>query len=229
VKEMKKILAVLLILTFVFSLTGCNEYHRNDMINEMLIYVNEKYTDDTFQYVSMSGGHIGSNVTKIIVSSEKYPDKEIRVICTEVDGEKIFTDTYLNFKFEEQTRDYIKDKLQEEFGNNVYLKYIPDDLACTEDGSSDTTFEEYINEESSSIYISVAVPYEVENKETVNNLLQDIFSDIALSGDIYFFDVETDIGADIIEKIETKQYSEKVYISKTEIKEKYQIEWSSDN
>ena len=225
---MKKILAVLLILTFVFSLTGCNEYHRNDMVNDMLTYMHEKYTDDTFEFVSMSGGHIGSNVTKIIVASEKYPDKEVRVICTEVDGEKIFTDTYLNFKFEEQTREYIKDKLQKEFGNNIYFKYVPDDLACTEGGSFETTFEEYINEESSHIYISVAVPYEVENKEAVNNLLQNIFSDIALSGDIYFFDAETDIDADITEKIETKQYSEKVYISKTETEEKYQFEWSSE-
>ena len=71
-------------------------------------------------------------------------------------------------------------------------------------------------------------PYEVENKEAVNNLLQNIFSDIALSGDIYFFDAETDIDADITEKIETKQYSEKVYISKTETEEKYQFEWSSE-
>jgi hypothetical protein len=120
------------------------------------------------------------------------------------------------------------DKLQEEFGNNIYFKYAPDDLACTEGGSSETTFEEYINEESSHVYISVAVPYEVENKEAVNNLLQNIFSDIALSGDIYFFDAETDIDADITEKIETKQYSEKVYISKAENEEKYQFEWSSE-
>ena len=35
-----------------------------------------------------------------------------------------------------------KNKLSEKFGDKVYVDYVADDLACTSNGSSYTTFEQ---------------------------------------------------------------------------------------
>ena len=47
----------------------------------MMDYISEKYPDDSFEFMNLTGGHLGSEDTKIYVRSRKYPDKEIKVIC----------------------------------------------------------------------------------------------------------------------------------------------------
>ena len=208
--------------------TTNGESSKKDKVDRMIQYINEKYTDDAFEFVSMSGGHIGSNVTKILVSSEQFPKAEIRVICTTVDGTDTFKDTYLNIKFEEQTRNYIANLFRNQFGENCHIKYIPDDLSCTVNGSSLTTFEEYIKERSSHIYFSAAVSDNIDDIESMNEIFSSMFSDIVFYADIYFFDSVVNTDNEMRELIENKNYTQKVHLEKFEINQKPTIEWTEN-
>ena len=123
----------------------------------MMDYISEKYPDDSFEFMNLTGGHLGSEDTKIYVRSRKYPDKEIKVICWHSGEKEIFTDTYLNIKFEQQTRDYIKNALVGQFGDDVYAHYKPPSLGNMEDGTAQTTFEEYISSETTYVRFSAAI------------------------------------------------------------------------
>lgn len=204
---------------------GCS-IKGQDKVDRMLSYINSKYTDDTFEYVSVTGGHPGSNVTKIIVKSANYPGKEIRVICSEVDGKEVFTDTYLNIKFEEQTYEYIRDALVNAYGENLYLKYIPDDTACIENGSSNTTFKEYISDPNVCIYFSAAVVGDVDDEDAALATIKQIFSESIISAHIYFVNTDDALTYNALTIIENKTYSKKLYITKETVDEYSKIEWT---
>ncbi len=197
-----------------------------EKIDKMLSYINSKYADDNFEYVSVTGGHLGSNTTKIIVNSEKFPGKEIRVICSEVDGSEVYSDTYLNVKFEEKTNTYIRDILVRLYGDNIYLKYVPDDTASMEDGSSSTTFEEYIADSNTYIYFSAAVVGKADNEEAELTKIKGAFEDAIVSGHIYFFDTNESLETSANNLIETKAYTKRLYIVKENVNEYSKTEWT---
>lgn len=223
--NMKKTFSFLMVMFLLIGACGCSMKHQ-DKVDMMVSYINDKYTDDKFEFVSMSGGHLGSNTTKIIVSSEKYPDKEIRVICSEVDGENIYSDTYLNVKFETETYEYIYNALVDEYGKNIYLKYIPNDIASFENGSSDTTFKEFLSDPSTYIYFSAAVVGTVEDEEVALNKIKSMFADAVFSAHIYFMDTDELLSANAIKLIENKKYTKRLYIIKDTIDEYSKIDWA---
>lgn len=194
-------------------------------VDMMVSYINDKYTDDTFEFVSMSGGHLGSNTTKIVVKSEKYPDKEIRVICSVVDGKDIYSDTYLNVKYEAETYSYIRDALVEEYGESVYLKYIPDDIGSYENGSSSTTFEEYISDPSTCIYFTAAVAGDAADQELTFEKVQTIFADAVVSAHIYFMHNDELTSGNVADLIESKKYLKSLFIIKETVDKYLKIEW----
>ena len=177
------ILAVSLMTVGVCGCMGKNE-ERNE---RMLAYINDKYPDDHFTWIGVTGGHLGSNVKKILVRSDQFPEKEVRVICTEKDGTEILTDTYLGVKFEDKTRAYLENRLKSVYGDRVFVSYTPDDLACTEGGSERTELEEYLLEESSGIRFSAAVfTEELQTEEGTAAELDRAFGNASLTGKIYF-------------------------------------------
>ena len=214
-----------MVILLMIGVCGCS-MKGQDKVDMMVSYINDKYSDDHFEYVSMSGGHLGSNTTKIIVKSEKYPDKEIRVICSEVDGENIYSDTYLNAKFETETYEFIRNALVGEYGENVYLKYIPDDTASYENGSSSTTFEEYISDPSTYIYFSAAVVGNVDNEESTLNKIKSLFADAVFSAHIYFVDADDSLSDNATEIIENKEYTKRLYIIKETVDQYSKTEWT---
>lgn len=222
---MKKTVLFLLVMFLMIGACGCS-MRGQDKVDRMVSYINGKYVDDNFEFVSMSGGHLGSNVTKIIVKSEKYPGKEIRVICSEVEGEEIYTDTYLNIKFEEQTYNYIKNALTQKYGDNIYLKYIPDDLACIENGSSVTTFEEYLSDPSVYIYFSAAVVGDANDEKATFEDVKEIFSNSVVRAHIYFVNTEEMLSDSGLDFIENKTYSKELYVVKETVDEYKIIEWT---
>lgn len=222
---MKKTVLFLMVILLMIGVCGCS-MKGQDKVDMMVSYINDKYSDDHFEYVSMSGGHLGSNTTKIIVKSEKYPDKEIRVICSEVDGEDVYSDTYLNAKFETETYEFIRNALVGEYGENVYLKYIPDDTASYENGSSSTTFEEYISDPSTYIYFSAAVVGNVDNEEATLNKIKSIFADAVLSAHIYFVDTDDSLSDNATGIIENKEYTKRLYIIKETVDQYSKTEWT---
>lgn len=208
------------------------KYNENEFVN----YMNEKYTGDTFTYKNITDGHLGSNTKKVIVESQKYPGKEIRVIRTWEDGNYEYTDTYLGVKFEEQTSTYLKNKLSEKFGNKVYVDYVADDLACTSNGSSFTTFEQYIANEYSHIYFKAIVEYDVNDntEDVVLTKIKDAFSNATILADIYFIDKNTlssnyDTYDELVSYIQNKQYNKKLYLQKENVNEYSRIEWSNND
>ena len=220
----KKLFSFLMVIFLMIGVCGCTMKNQ-DKIDAMVSYINDKYTDDSFEFVKISGGHIGSNTTKIIVSSQKYPNKEIRVICSEVNGEKFYSDTYLNYKFEDQTYNFIKNTLVKEYGENVYLKYIPDDIGSIKNGSSGTTFEEYISNSYNCIYFSAAVVYSGESKDELLTIIKSAFADSVISAHIYFVDTEELLSDNATKFIDNKKYSECLYIVKDSVNEYVTIEW----
>ena len=224
-KNMKKTVLFLMVIFLIIAACGCGMkgQYKADM---MVSYINDKYSDDNFEYVSVSGGHLGSNTTKIIVKSEKYPDKEIRVICSEVDGKKIYSDTYLSVKFETETYEFIRNALVMEYGENIYLKYAPNDAASHEKGSSNTTFDEYISDPSTHVYFSAAVVGTVDDEEAALSKIKSIFADAVFSAHIYFMDTDDSLSVNATKLIENKEYSKRLYILKETVDKYSKTEWT---
>lgn len=231
---MKAIRTISLLLVLLFAtttLSGCHKIEAQQKIDRMLDYINAKYTDDSFTYVSVTGGHLGSNVTKIIVNSEKYPEKGIRVICTEVDGSEKFADTYLNIKFEQETRAYIENALCEEYGTNIYVKYTPGDVAVEDNGTSDTTFSEYLVNENTYISFSAVVSGVVMDEEKTFENIKAMFSDAVIRGNIYYVEENVELSGENSSKtaqqyIETQTYSKRLYFVKESIDNYSRVEWT---
>ena len=228
---MKKTVLFLMVIFLMIGVCGCG-MKGQDKVNRMVAYINNKYANDSFAYKSMAGGHLGSNVTKIIVTSEKYPEKSIRVICSEVEGTEVFSDTYLNIKYEDQTRNYIKEVLTAEFGANVYLNYIPSDVASENNGTSDTTFAEYIADENTFITFSAVVCGEVVDEIAMTEKIKAMFSEAVLCGAIYFadedgMDFSGESGKLAAQKcIEEKNYNKKLYFIKKTVNDYAKTEWT---
>lgn len=204
-------------------------------INEFVDYMNDKYTDDTFTYKNITGGHIGSSTKKVLVESEKYPGKEIRVIRRGEDENYEYTDTYLGVKYEDDTRQALKNALEDVFGSNFYLDYYVSDYGCTRNGSSYTTFAEYISDEYSDISFEAVVSYNVndESEELVFNKIKNTFSNMAITGWIYFTNENVNFyGDDAKEKfttiIQNKEFSKKLYFMKENVNEYSEIEWTNN-
>lgn len=221
-----------MIIILAIGVCGCN-MRGQDKIDRMLEYINDKYIDDAFTFRSMTGGYLGSNVTKIIVDSEKYPGKDVRVICTEVDGSEKFADTYLNVRFEQQTRAYIENALFAEYGTNTYVKYTPGDIAVEDNGTSGTTFSEYLANEHTYISFSAVVCDVVIDEEKTFEKVKAMFSDAVIRGNIYYVEENVEFNdenssATAQQYIETQTYSKRLYFVKENIDNYSRVEWTGN-
>lgn len=223
---MKKTLLFFIIIFLMIGVCGCGMKNQTK-VDRMMNYICNKYTDDTFTYEGISGGHLGSNETKIFVSSKLYPETKIQVICTEVDGKEKFRDSYLNIKFEENTYEYIRNSLSEMYGINIYIKYIPDDRSCMSNGSKDTTFEEYISDAETCIFFDAVVCRKIEDEEVELELIKQKFADAVISGCIYYTDSDVDLTQKevALELVEKKLYSKSLFFVKNTVNEFSSMEW----
>ena len=198
-----------------------------ERIDRMVEYINGKYSNDEFSYDHITGGHLGSNVTTIIVSSKEYPNSPIRVMCTVVDGNEVFSDTYLGIKYETETRDYLSHLMEQAFDSNSYVYYTPDDLGCTKTGSESSSFEEYIADPSSNVHFWAVVNYSPDNKTETLELLKKLLANVTVSGNIYFVeDSRTELDEDTATQIiEKNEYAVCLSIIKTDTVTYYKAEW----
>ncbi len=226
---MKKLSWFVLILFLLTGASGCSTNHRKtqEKTQRMLSYINNKYTEDHFEYAGITGGHLGSNTTKIIVRSEKLPEKRICVIASETDDGEVFSDTYLHAKFAQQTEAYLRDALTGLYGQDIYLDFIPDDTAGMQSGSSRTTFEEYLADPDTYIYFSAAVPGKAEDEEKELARIKDAFQNAVVIGHIFYMDTDEPIQDTAKAQIEAKAYEKRLYIVKESVSEYAKAEWTA--
>lgn len=105
---------------------------KNNYVDSMLAYINRKYPEDHFQFVSITGGGVTAGEKTIIVSSQKYSDKEIYVSYhRNKDGEH-YSDNYLGVIYADNVRTDLE-AIIGYIGGDFKLFYYPDRFACPND------------------------------------------------------------------------------------------------
>ncbi len=189
------------------------EIKPNKMAERMVSYINDKY-DDNFTYIGPCGGYLGSSIHKIFVSSEKFPNRDVTVICNLIDGKELYSDNYIGVKFENKTKELIRKTLVSCFGNSVFLCYAVDLTASYKDSNDDTTFEDYIGDPSSAINFTAIIEYNYSDNSIneISEKLRNALSDAGLccGGMLYF-------GNNIVQLADlTDENYYEVYVNKNE-------------
>lgn len=225
-ERLKRAILLLPIVFLMIGACGCDMTIRKKN-NMMLSYIKNKYPDDNFEYVGVTGGYLGSNTKKIIVKSEKYPDRQIRVICVDKDGDLIFSDTYLNVKFEQETRSYIEKSLSDAFGEKICVRYTPSNAGNTKNGSADTSFSQFISDSTTYVYfVGVVVCDNVDENEAFDKI-ERAFADGVVLGDIYFVDSthEQDFENNAFSLVEERKYTKTVFFVKSTVDQYKTVKW----
>lgn len=207
VTTMKKAVLFLMVVLLMIGACGCMQHRTEDntkdnMINNMVQYMNEKYPDDTFNYKGPFGGGAGSSTKTIVVSSKKYPDANIYVRHQFSEGD-IYTDNYLGIKYTEQTKSAIKEVFDSVLSYDYLLFYDVEQFACpNKTGTMD--FADYISSDESRIGFTVVVNGVIADKATFENALKNKIIDkgICCSATIYF-----DNGSGAFDKLEAEGLS----------------------
>ena len=85
---------LILLSGFLMGVCGCRGSSETmKKTDRMMAYIRNKYPEDSFSFLRISGGHLGSGDTKILVKSEKYPDHYVRVTAVEDRENEYFYDT----------------------------------------------------------------------------------------------------------------------------------------
>lgn len=199
---MKKISILILTVILMIGVSGCmninkqeNEFkgiNKSKTVHEkMVAYMNERY-DDTFTFNAPFGGSVGIDSTQITVKSEKYPNEKIWVEYVVENGEEYYYDNYIDYKYENETREYLLEIMREIFdGSNVVVKYDVDSGGTKNEYDESTTFNQYIKGESTPIVFSAYIDADIgeQDKAGVIHLITAKFVDelnMKVIGDIYF-------------------------------------------
>ncbi len=222
---MKKLISLCMILFIMIGAGGCMRT-KETTTDKLLNYINSKY-DDTFHFKSVFGGAAGSNMNKILVNSEKYPDQDICVYCAETETGVEFGDNYLAVKYYQQTLSYLQETFQQVLGEKVHINYLMSNYANTEGGSDDTTLEEFLSTPTSAILVEVFACASADNRDQVEQQLLAALGSTALSATCYFAEENVDITDSQIRKklVIDKTYTDKVYFSKDDSNGFATIEW----
>jgi len=184
---MKTIITYIICLALSFSNNSINSL--TTMKDNALKYMNTTYSDDSFTFVR-HGEDIDNNSEfipyhEIIVSSKKYPDKEISVYCDK-DSDVIILDSYLQLKYEDTT-----EKLIQSCINNIAKKnYVSYDINCMNGLSKEDekTFAHYRSHATSDIYFEAVIEVDDDyNKMELTHQLEKELTgiNICCSGKIY--------------------------------------------
>lgn len=179
----------------------------NSITDRMLGYINAKYPEDSFSFVSVTGGGAGASSKNIVVSSRNYPDCEVYVRYTKNGENESFTDNYLSVKYEAQTVSLLEKTLTSVMGDEIFLDYDLSRYACpNEDGNM--SFVEYISSPSAAISFVAVVNHEINDKEQLENDLGVAITQaqICCNATIYF---ERDV--EIIRLLTSKELSSYIY------------------
>jgi hypothetical protein len=185
--RIKPIASLLIILALSFIITGVIRYMDNinddkwptpeeQLINwytPMVDYINERYEDDTFEFIRRDTWSNDS----IFVSSEKFPDEQIRIAHVTSDGRNYFNDNYLSFKYRERTTATIAEILDEVIEHDFKLFYEPTNSIGVHVFPANGSFDDYIiNENSRLRFVAMVKPgYDISNMDNIAEKLKESF------------------------------------------------------
>ncbi len=194
---MKKISITILTIILMLGVSGCMnnkekkvEIPKNNINDNMIEYMNQKY-DDTFEYLRPFGGSVGSSSKQIIVTSKKYPNMEIWVECDYSSDNIKYYDNYLDKKYEEETRDYLKNLLEDIFKCDIEITYNVDEGGTRGSNAGELSFEEYIDENANALIFRADVKENIteKDKNAIRHNIENKFVDEKLLksvGTLYF-------------------------------------------
>jgi hypothetical protein len=157
--------------------------------DKMVAYMNAKYNDH-FEYSAPFGGGAGATSTQIIVKSEQFPNAQIWVECYTRDGKDAFADNYVDYKYEQQTKEALTSMLNDVFKCDSKLTFGVGTKGSRNNLSNTTTFAEYIGDRDSQVGFSAVISNAYANVDTAtieaalkSNLRE---NGITVYGTIYF-------------------------------------------
>jgi hypothetical protein len=180
---------VYLALSAVLMIGVCGCMKNEPTIDKMVEYMNSKYSDH-FEYSTPFGGGPGAISTQIIVKSEEYPDAKVWVEHYKQDDKDYFADNYVDYKYEQQTREILQKLLEGIYKCDVKLNFNIGTKGTRNSFTADTTFDEYIANPNSRIGFRAFVSNEYGqiNKERVEEEMRSAITNtnIIIFGSIYF-------------------------------------------
>lgn len=159
---MRRLPLALTVILLLSILSGCKNGYEQQMVYD---YLEDKY-GETFEYSSPWGNSL-------------YGDHELFVTCDSLDSPvyvvvkdyrettRTFHDNYVAVMYEEQTEQFMRNCIGE-FFSDFHLYYDTPFEPCADDLNKQSTFEEYISDQTYVMHISVAVPIDsIENREQI--------------------------------------------------------------
>ncbi len=165
-------------------------------IEEMISYMNRKY-NDSFSYVSTIGQRFGTDIFKIVCSSEKYHDDPVYVTWQKTNGDVLISDNYIGIKYKKATIDLLNQKIIREFGDYFYIQYEVFGSPVYPEYDDNTNLNTYLTDKRSGLSFNALVYYDsnVFDKDSIESSIKNTFvsGDICISGSLYFTNNKTDI------------------------------------
>lgn len=168
---MRRLPLALIVILLLSILSGCKNGYEQQMVYD---YLEDKY-GETFEYSSPWGNSL-------------YGDHELFVTCDSLDSPiyvvvkdyrettRTFHDNYVAVMYEEQTEQFMRDCIGE-FFSDFHLYYDTPFEPCADDLNKQSTFEEYISDQTYVMHISVAVPIDsIENREQILKMAEKLGS-----------------------------------------------------
>ena len=196
----KTVFLLCLILLTVIGLSGCRRHGAT--IDRMMEHLAQKYPDDTFIFDYDNTALLSSGV-RIVAHSERFPDKEIEVVCYNYGETERYYDTYLGIKYEDQTREYFTNLFTTAFEANCSVLYSRNTFCDIRQPDKDVSLEKYVADASSHIELEVHMEYcPVDWRETLNKV-KGLLADYNIDCMVFFTD-DPNIGTE-------KQTSDWIY------------------
>ena len=168
---MKRLPLALTVILLLSILSGCKNGYEQQMVYD---YLEDKY-GETFEYSSPWGNSL-------------YGDHELFVTCDSLDSSiyvlvkdyrettRTFHDNYVAVMYEEQTEQFMRNCIGE-FFSDFHLYYDTPFEPCADDLNKQSTFEEYISDQTYVMHISVAVPIDsIESREQILKMAEELGS-----------------------------------------------------
>ncbi|MFR5875181.1 MAG: hypothetical protein ACLUFN_01685 [Eubacterium sp.] len=196
-KKMKVLLSIFLMISITLWGSGC----MHDNGKGFVLYLENKYSNEKFEFVDFEGGTLfGGDTLRIArCKSNKFPNNDIYVVYDT--NKKEYSDNYIDIKYSSETDNAINNVFKNAFQNeNFYFISAGENFNSTTKSSSldsDISFNDYKCNRAIPIYAFVTN----YSKKTHNEIAMDLEKAIVHEG-LYCNSIEIYILDDYLDDIE---------------------------